>query len=565
MIKIKKLLILILLLCIVPIINVNGEEVCYSDYSEWSPWQEEEVIQDDFTLVEKEKRYRWHKKERVYSNHYYLESYNDGVFPYIDWDDYISGEYSEYSREMPHSVPGRLIRRKPEYEYRNMKPIRYVYLMNSRNGYYHFKISEVNVWVNDVKINYNYYCAGCSDNFKHSINDGNIFQDDVYIRSGSEFRIDLGGYYNAAEVRLDLYLYDPILSHKTYEIIFSGYSNLGQPQAFYKAVDEEFYCNSIDEVKKFEYTVDSSWLKEPEWFEWETSDELIEESLTTEVNPIMLFSYSDLYYRRYQIVNNYYDINYYKDAPDYDYIKDEEDYVYYYRFKIKELLDIDNSEEETEPGDNVDTGGELDYTEEDMPDNENTDIEDGGIDPSDNVDTGEDLDYSEEGILDNDNSENESVVEEPDVNEDNNVAIENELETSENKNIENDLDFNESENSKVTLPEDNRDGRVIKREGNNLIVVSGPAPKNKAKVNQQEEATELLNNNDDITDIVDNEKEEIIEVNEIVTINPSKEEKKSKVRINKANIVSAKPLLYILSLVVIAMLLLVKKYYNRIL
>jgi hypothetical protein len=511
------------------IIEVNAEEIYYSDYGDWSSWQTEEIFPDDLTMVEKEKRYRWYKREKIYSDNYYLSSYNDDIFPYIDWDDYILGEYSEYSKEMPDSIPGRLIKQKKVYEYRNMKPIRYIYILNSHNGYYYFRIPEINVWVNDVMINYNYYCAFCSDNFKDYINDGNIFQSDVFIRSGYELRIDLGGYYDASDIKLDLYLYDPHLSHKTYEVIFSSYSLFDSQRAFYKAFDEEFYCNSIDEVKKFEYRVDTSWLDEPEWFDWEISEELVEESLTTEVNSITLFSYSDPFYRRYQIVNNYYDGRYYKDAPDVDYIKDEEDYIYYYRYKIRELIETDNDEEENdeevENNKNIEDE-ELQNTEEENDEEveNNKDIED-------------------EELQNNEKEDNKNIEDEK-------------LQNNERENNESNLDLNESNVDNKTTSEavlDNSKESLVKEESD---LTSKSINKVKEMAEEKIDEVSLIEKNNIEADDNLNEKD-------VANVLEYGEEKELKTKGSKKAII--KPLLYILSLAFVGTLLLIRKYKNRIL
>ena len=55
----KKFLWLIFVILIVT--KVEASEVFYSDYTEFSPYQEEIIKKDDCTNIISEERYRWYK------------------------------------------------------------------------------------------------------------------------------------------------------------------------------------------------------------------------------------------------------------------------------------------------------------------------------------------------------------------------------------------------------------------------------------------------------------------------------------------------------------------------
>lgn len=328
---------LIILLCLLNIKIYALENVEYSPYSEFSNWQEENVISSDLIDVETEKRYRWYKTDRV-DGDYSIEGNNNPLFPFIDKDNYYETDFSLYSLNEPDSIPNRIIENKKIYSYKQIKPIRYIYLMRVGNLTGSFYISELNVYVDDQKINYSYYCGRCSNNFEYYINNENIYENNVYIYNNMEFRIDLNGYYDASKIRIELYLFDQSIANKNYQLILSPYFNLSAPQYFYKEFSEQFYCNNISEVKHFSYLIDSSWLKEPEWFDWKESEEIVINSFTTEVKQQTLYRYKDIFYRYYQINKIYYDDKYYLDTPAEGYQHDENDYKYYYRYRTREVL-----------------------------------------------------------------------------------------------------------------------------------------------------------------------------------------------------------------------------------
>lgn len=331
----KKYLLLLIFFLFIP--KVKGIQINYSDYGEFSDWQEEYVESSELVDVEIQQRFKWYKFERE-NGDYYIESYNSPLFPYRDADDYFWTDDSEYSPIKPISIPNRIINTQRLFQYRDMKPIKYIYFLKPYSGYLYHIIPEINVFIDEEKIAYNVYCSKCSGGFASAINDGDIYQTHAYIYSNHFLRLDLKGYYDASRIRVEIYWYDNSLVNKHYELAFSAINSSNPPYYFYQTFDQKFYCNDISEVKKMVHTLDHTWLYEPEWFDWEQSDNEIEPSLTREVDEITLYNYRDLLYRYYQLNKVYYDDNYYLSVLDYEYQPDENDYQYYYRYRTREIL-----------------------------------------------------------------------------------------------------------------------------------------------------------------------------------------------------------------------------------
>jgi len=321
-------------------------ETKYSEFNEFSKWQEEEIIESDLIDVDVQKRYKWYKIDQV-DGTYSIENYNDPMFPYVDKNDFIIKDFTNYSIEKPNILPNRTIEEKMFHRYRTIHPIKYIHLMNVHSDLGKFNISELNVFIDGVKVDYDFYCGKCSENFGEYINDHSIYQDNVYIGLDKTLTIDLKGYYDASRIKVDMYLHDSLFALKQYEIIFSPYPIVTKPQYFYKKVISYFFTNNIYEVKLFSYRVDNSWLKEPEWYDWNYSEHYIESSFMCEVNPKLLYRYKDILYKYYKINKIYYDDKFYETSPHGDYKYNDQEYKYYYRYRTRTVLkkELSNNEQ----------------------------------------------------------------------------------------------------------------------------------------------------------------------------------------------------------------------------
>ena len=54
-----------------------------------------------------------------------------------------------------------------------MKKVRYIYITDVRGSYNALRIPEINIYVNNKKINYSVSCTKCNPEFKDFINNNN--------------------------------------------------------------------------------------------------------------------------------------------------------------------------------------------------------------------------------------------------------------------------------------------------------------------------------------------------------------------------------------------------------
>ena len=160
----KKILWLIFLS--ISLINFVSAKVYYSDYSNFSEFQEDEVISNDTTDVIKEARYLWYKNNEVLKDY---KLYNeDDKFS----DDCYLTEYSSWMNEKLDNI-GYIYETREKYTYTKAKEARYIHLYNLRGSYGAFRIPELHISVDGKKINYTFTCNGCNSDFSKFINNGN--------------------------------------------------------------------------------------------------------------------------------------------------------------------------------------------------------------------------------------------------------------------------------------------------------------------------------------------------------------------------------------------------------
>jgi hypothetical protein len=329
----KKLLIFFIML----LFNIKVYAINYNEDSDFSAWQEEKVDSNELISVEQEQRYRWYKEDRV-DGSYYIEGSNDLEYPLIDYNDYKLNT-SDWLENNPDNVLNRSIEERLIYKYKEIKPIRYINLFDMAGSTWNLKIPELNVYVDDIKIDYKINCGRCSNNYESYINDNNIYQDNVYIYNWYEMYIDLNGYYDPARVRIELYLYDQIQGYKFFSMAANnvGTRNDLTSQYYYQEVKYEFFCNNINEVKKYTFILDKNNSLNPEWSDYKYSLEYQQPSQNKQVEIVKQYRYTDHLYKYYKINKQYYDEHYYKESPDTSYLKDLNNSKIYYRYKTKPI------------------------------------------------------------------------------------------------------------------------------------------------------------------------------------------------------------------------------------
>ena len=218
----KKILWLIFLSFLI-VTNVDAK-VYYSDYSDFSQFQEEEVFPSDTVDVIKEKMYLWYKNVnklgdyKLYNN---VDSFSN--------DCYMT-EFTDWSNQKIDNA-GYNYEERNAYYYTMAKGIRYIHLYNLQGSYGSFRIPELDIQYKDKSIKYTYTCNGCLEGFDDYINNGIYEENESYIDNGGSLIIDLGKEYPFHLIDVIFYIFDLGNSDKTYTI---GYSTDKENLLYYK-------------------------------------------------------------------------------------------------------------------------------------------------------------------------------------------------------------------------------------------------------------------------------------------------------------------------------------------
>ena len=246
----KKILWLIFL-CL--IINKVDAKVYYSEYSEFSPFQEEEVTSSDTIDVIKEERYLWYKNVetlgdyKLYNN---VDNFSDNCYmtEFTDWDnqkiDNIGYVYEERNA----------------YNYTMSKGVRYIHLYNLQGSYGSFRIPELEIKYKDNSLNYTYTCEGCLEGFDDYIHNGIYEENESYITNGGSLIIDLGREYPIHLIDVIFYIFDLGNSDKLYTIGYStDKNNIFISKSYNLKFSDWHWTNAVKIVQ------DISQLDEKDW------------------------------------------------------------------------------------------------------------------------------------------------------------------------------------------------------------------------------------------------------------------------------------------------------------
>ncbi|MFA5602441.1 MAG: hypothetical protein WDA21_01725 [Bacilli bacterium] len=329
----KKLLIFFILLLMPN--TIYAEEIYYSNYSDFSPWQETPIESNELTNVEIETRYHWYKNIRVNDN-YYIEGLNNSLFVHKDNDDYIETNWSEWDIIYPGEVLNRTIEKEAIYRYRYMKDIRYIHIYDVYGSYDAFRIPEIKIYSDSYKIDYNTTCTGCSSTFSSYIKNNKINENKSYINNGGYLIIDLKNNYSIDSLKIDLYLYDRGTNKKKFKIALTKNKSTTSKQYMYKNIALNFKSKEL-EPNHYSYTMNESWIKEPEWDAYKITKKEILPTYYRQVITCPEYRYKDKLYMYYKLEKEYID-GYLFEAPDLNYLKDEEDKIKYYRYQTREKV-----------------------------------------------------------------------------------------------------------------------------------------------------------------------------------------------------------------------------------
>ena len=324
----KKILWLIFLLVLG--VKVEAKEVYYSDYSNFSEFQQEEVINSDIVEVEKEERYLWYKEiqeEQDYQLYNLEDSFSD--------DCYFT-EYSNWQNEKIDN-PGYIYDERNVYQYTKAKSVRYIHLYNLQGSYGAFRMTELAIKVNNKEIDYKYTCEGCLSGFDDYINNGIYDENKSYINNGGSLIIDLGKQYPLNQIEVIFYIFDLGPSDKLYTI---GYStdkkDIFIAQSYILNFADEYWDNALKVVKK----ITDLNISLQEWTTSETSYEVDDDTSIVDTKVTKQYRYQEKWCKVYQKKKEYYQEYSNKAIDDYIY-RDEESKKTFYRYRTRDKLEID--------------------------------------------------------------------------------------------------------------------------------------------------------------------------------------------------------------------------------
>lgn len=354
----KKILWIIFLLTI-SIFRVNAS-VYYSEYGDYT-LSHQPIEESDLVDVEEVRYHKWYKNERTLLDYGLYESGGNFLT-----DDCYYTEPTAYSLTKPEEREGRIIESQNTYIYSMPKMVRYIHLTNLRGSYGSIRITELDVLIDGVSIDYDYTGEGCWGEFDSYIHNGVWEENESYIYNGGSLTIDLKEEYTIDKVNLIFYLFDMGSKTKTYTIGFSS-----NPKYIYgsKSYSLDFNMDYYSEVKKFSYNIYNMGINQSEWtYRYITLDRLSDGFINEEIETD--YRYKELWCRKYSDSIVYSDD--YSDVPidDFD-LKDENDYINYYNYREREkievldeiIIDSDNKLEDfINTNSSYEVEGDIDYT-----------------------------------------------------------------------------------------------------------------------------------------------------------------------------------------------------------
>ena len=314
---IKIILILFLIICPY-IVNAATYDIASDPYYK-------DTISKNEELLEEEVRYKFYKETKIYSNEYYIENNNETNFPYRT-DDYITTEYTEYSKTYPKEVPNRIIKSREMFLYKTLKKIRYIYLKDIKGSNGYLRINELNIFNNNNPINYKIECKTCEN--ITNLND-NILENSLNVRNATNVIIDLQDYYNIEDLNMNIYLsdnYGTELSTFRLDAEEDNYIDILVETNMYTKNKNSYKLsfNLIDYIKEEKYNDKVIY-----------SEEEINNKYYYLIDRYKEYSYRDIKYLYYRLERTYLD-DYYKEKE--GYIKDESDSKIFYKVRYKNKI-----------------------------------------------------------------------------------------------------------------------------------------------------------------------------------------------------------------------------------
>lgn len=307
--------------------------------SEYSIFQEEKIEQTDKIEVEVERRYLFYKKV-VNSGGYYPAGEKFDNYPLMDENDFKYSDFTNWENKEPLNIENGDVEKKTIYNYREMKEIRYIFINYAKGLGDQIIFSEIEVYVNGNKINYEAFCTICSPELtlkiKNGVTSGEIYES---IHQTGLLKIDLMNYYPSSSIKVRTIIYDPSYGTKTYRVTFTREDNITDSY-FVKNVSNNYRSVSPSDKYTDEISYNNMIIINPQYYEMLYSEKYIESTIDREVIPLDLYRYRDKLFHYYGFNNIY--SNEYMTKPTEDYpLIDSNQYKDYYRYKEKDVTIIE--------------------------------------------------------------------------------------------------------------------------------------------------------------------------------------------------------------------------------
>lgn len=292
----KKILWLIIL---IPMFMTRAwaSETYYSEYTDFSNYQEQKVEKSDTVNVEQITMYKWYKEVKKIGE-YKLYNSNENFT-----NDCYETQYSNWSKTKPQINEATILDERIMYDYQMIKPIRYIHLYNLDGSYSSFRITELQVLYNQKAIDYTYDCRGCWKDFDKFIHNGIHEENMSIIDDGGSLVIDLGKEYPIDKINLIIYLFDIGDEDKKYTI---GFSNDGKNILFNKSYTQQFKLYYVKDSIKYEYNLNDFNINKNLWLYSLTSEQYLDNDFVYSSTSYKEYRYKEKLCKTYALTKEYY-------------------------------------------------------------------------------------------------------------------------------------------------------------------------------------------------------------------------------------------------------------------
>ena len=299
--------------------KANAYETYYTDYSNYTDFQEKEVLASELVNVIEETRYLWYKKEIVEQYELYTKGH--------EYEDCYETEFSSwYEGTANKLLQSRTYETRTRYDYKMALPVRYIHLTNL-DSYDNFKLTEIKIYINGKQAKFTTQCEGCSTKFSDYVKN-DIVDEDIYINNSGSLSIDLGTSYPIDDINIVLYIND---SNHNKEFTLSFESD--------NKVFSKNYAIEPSEtiISKTIYDIE---MNSEKWLYKKTNYNFFTNDFVFEYNMISEYRYKDKYCKIVKLENIYNDEYTKESVQDYIY-KDEEKSKKFYKYQTRDKIVLD--------------------------------------------------------------------------------------------------------------------------------------------------------------------------------------------------------------------------------